>query len=131
MPLVFRCARTGLLYPPDYVENWGRKYGIGLGKEPISEALTNQYDMPVAHARDTKNTMHPVGVCRSQVDFIEVSEEEFEQRKAILAIDDPDMQQRGQIMRNKQLLKSHKLISLFPEEHAIQRSLSQPAIPAE
>ena len=114
----FRCARTGVMYPADFVEEWGRKYGIGLGPEPVSEALTNQYHIDIASGNDTRKTMHPVGVCRAQVDLVDVPEAEFEANKAILAIDDADMTQRGALMREKQLIKSPKLISMFPEAHA-------------
>lgn len=37
----YRCNRTGLMFPADYVDQWGIKYGIGLGSKPVSEALTN------------------------------------------------------------------------------------------
>lgn len=114
----FRCARTGLYFPADYVEEWGRKYGIGLGPEPISEALTNRYDIPIAESRDDDTTMHPVGVCRAQVDLVDIDEEEFERKKAVVALTDTDMRLRGQIMRGRQLLKSQKLRSRFPEHAA-------------
>lgn len=114
----FRCARTGLYFPADYVEEWGRKYGIGLGPEPISEALTNRYDIPIAESRDDDTTMHPVGVCRSQVDLVDIPEEEYTAKQAVLAITDTDMRVRGQIMRGRQLLKSTKLRSRFPEAAA-------------
>jgi hypothetical protein len=79
----FRCSRTGLLYPSDYVEEWGRKYGIGLGPVPISEALVNDYH------RDIAGDMHGLSVARAQIDMVEVTEEEFIQNQAILDIDDP------------------------------------------
>jgi hypothetical protein len=116
MPRVFRCSRTGCLYPADYVEEWGRKYGIGLGPTPVSEALTNQYDIPIAEAHDQRKTMHPVGCCRAQVDLVDVSVEEWNEKKAILAIEDKDMVTRGQLMRTKQLAKSVMMQRFFPEE---------------
>jgi hypothetical protein len=110
----FRCSRTGLYYPSDYVEEWGRKYGIGLGCVPISEAITTRYDMPVCEAKDSNKTMHPLGVCRSQVDLVEIEEEEYLNNQAVLAIEDEDMSSRASIMRDKQLQKSAKLMSMFP-----------------
>lgn len=127
MPRVFRCARTGVLFPEDYVEEWGRKYGIGLGPEPISEALTNQYDIPIAESRDSRKTMHPVGVCRSQVDLVDVSDEEWSEKRAICAIDDPDMVTRGQLMRSKQLVKSRTMMRYFPEESEAELRKLAPA----
>jgi len=107
-----------MYFPADYVENWGKKYGIGLGSEPISEALTNRYDVPIAEAADGKRTMHPVGVCRAQVDLVDVPEEVAAERMAVLAIDDPNMNRRASIMRDRQLLHGNKMKQLFPEEAA-------------
>lgn len=112
----FRCARTGVMYPEDYVEEWGRKYGIGLGPVPVSEALTNQYHIDVAESKDSRRTMHPVGVCRAQLDHVTVSQEEYDAHVAILAIDDPDMTTRGELMRTKQLRKSNKMRMMFQDE---------------
>lgn len=117
----FRCSRTGVLFPEDYVEEWGRTYGIGLGPVPVSEALINSYHAPVAEAETAAQTMHPVAVCRAQVDRVEVTEAEFEANKAILAKDDKSYSQRVEIMRNKQLLKSNKLMTMFPAEVEVAR----------
>jgi len=104
-----------MLYPADYVEEWGRKYGIGLGPVPVSEALTNQYDQPIAESDDFDRTMHPVGNCLSQIDCVDVTDEDYERDKAILAIDDVKLNHRGSIMRDLQLVKSRKLQSMCPE----------------
>lgn len=112
----FRCSRTGVLFPEDYVEEWGRKYGIGLGPTPISEALVNDYHRPVCG--DGESAMHALSNCRSQVDLVEVTEEEFEAGKAILEIDDVGMRKRGPFMRDKQLMKSIALRNKFPEQIA-------------
>lgn len=109
----FRCARTGVMFPADFVENWGRKYGLGLGPVPVSEALVNHYHEPIVSGNN--EAMHPVGVCRAQVDLIEVDEEEFNRNAAILQTDDESYALRGRLMRDKQLQKSHQLRSMFPE----------------
>jgi hypothetical protein len=124
--LAFRCARTGMLFPPDYVENWGKRYGIGLGPVPVSECLTNRYDLPIAEAKDGKQTMHPVGVCRSQVDCVDVPEEDYEAHKAVLAVDDPDMDARAQIMRDRQFAHDQKIRSMFPDK-AKEIEFAEPA----
>lgn len=112
----FRCARTNLLYPEDFVEEWGRKYGIGLGPVPISEALVNDYHRKVVE--DGEEPMHPLSVCRAQVDLVDVTPEEFAEREAVLAIDDPKLNRRSGIMRGRQIMKSHKLRQLLPEKAA-------------
>ena len=117
----FRCSRTGLMYPPDYVENWGSKYGIGLGPVPISEALVNDYHRgPVG---DSDSGMHPLSVSRAQVDLVDVSEEEFIENEAILDVDDVSMRRRAPLMRAKQLLKSNVMINKFPSAVAGAKAL--------
>lgn len=112
----FRCSRTGMYYPADYVEMWGIKYGHGLGCIPVSEALVNEYHFPIAEAKDPSKTMHPVANCKSQIDFCMVEQSEYLANLAILTIDDPDCTKRGEIMKDKQLQKSMKLSGMFPDE---------------
>jgi len=113
----FRCSRTGVLFPGDYVELWGVRYGIGLGPSPVSEALTNDYSMdPVGNNAAGSPAMHPVGTCGAQVDFVQISDGEFEIGRAVLAVDDPTMQVRAGIMRGRQLLKSGRLAVMYPAE---------------
>jgi hypothetical protein len=102
MARYFRCSRTGVLFPPDYVEQWGRKYGIGLGSTPISEALVNCYESGIgANPRDPMLSMFPIAVCRAQVDLVDIADVTGE-TMAIIAIDDPDMVKRSEIMRGRQ-----------------------------
>lgn len=102
MPGFFRCSHSGLLYPADYVKEWGRKYGIGLGPVPISEALDSQYHIdPPKNFRHVHDNTHPVGVCRAQMDYIEVDNPKPEQI-AIIDADDPGMVERMKIIREKQ-----------------------------
>lgn len=113
MALVYVCARTNIVFPPDYVEEWGRKYGHGFGPVPISEGLVNDYWLPVVGSGD--NAMHPLSVCRSQVDRIKMSEEEFAETAAILQIDDQKMINRAELMKLKQIVKSTKMRQLYPD----------------
>lgn len=119
----FRCSRTGMFFPSDYVENWGKRYGIGLGPVPVSECLTNRYDLPIAEAKDASQTMHPVGVCRAQVDYVDISEDEYNSRRAVIADDDRDMYVRARIMRDRQFAHDPKIRSLFPEEAKLKSIL--------
>jgi len=110
---VFRCSRTGMLYPSDYVEEWGKKYGIGLGPIPISEALVNNYQSPPI-AGDIGDSMHPVGNCHSQVDLVQVTQAEFDAKRAILQADDPRMHSRAAAMKKRQMVHSRAMKSLYP-----------------
>lgn len=110
----FRCSRTGMLYPPDYIEQWGRKYGIGLGCTPVSEALVNVYTSPlVANEAHPELTMYPVSNCFAQVDFVILDKEPPADRIPILAIDDPNMQARAEIMRSRQRVHSAEMSRIW------------------
>jgi hypothetical protein len=98
----FVCHRTGLMYPPDYAEQWGKKYGHGLGPTPVSEALVNLYDYEPSEARSGQR-MYSVGQCYGGLSLIEVSQEEFDKNKAVLMIDDPGLAVRGPLMLERQI----------------------------
>lgn len=114
--LVFRCARTGLYYPTDFVENWGKTYGIGLGIRPVSESLINDYQQPICKSRDNSRTMHPVGYSYSQVDLVEVADEEIELSSAVVELSDPMMMRRSTIMRERQILHCPDMGYAYPAE---------------
>lgn len=115
----FRCSRTGMLYPADYVELWGKRYGIGLGTIPVSEALTNEYQSPlIPNSERPLETMYPVAVCRAQVDLVEIPDDSDllkpENGKIpVLAIDDPNMSIRSEIMRTRQRDHSAEMARIF------------------
>ena len=124
--LYFRCARTALLYPSDYIEQWGKRYGVGLGPEPVSEALVNNYHLPIVDNHDAMLTMHPVSLCRAQVDLIDVVDGDPQlQHMAVLALDDPTMTERAAIMRTRQRVHDPKMARIEIEENAFRaRSVS-------
>lgn len=114
----FRCGHSGLLLPADYIKDWGRKYGIGLGPSPVSEVLNSDYDMrpavPEGNAlRRIDQIMHPVGPCMSQVDFDLFEPEEAQAGWAVLDMDDPGMFERSKIVRSRQLVNPRGRIQLF------------------
>lgn len=110
----FRCAHSGLYFPEDYIKNWGRKYGKGLGPTPCSEVLDSQDHMAIAICdRDLKKTMQPVGNTFAQVDMVEVEETEYIANRAVLAEDDPYMEQRSLIIQAKQKVKNPKLAAIL------------------
>lgn len=103
----FKCNHSGLYFPPDYVKEWGKLYGIGLGIDPVSEVLNSDYDTappkPDESTMDINTIMHPLIVTRVQVDLMTVPQDEYEANKAIIAIDDPRMVERAKICRANQL----------------------------
>ena len=121
----FVCNHSGLLLPGNYVKDWGRDgIGIGLGPDPVSEVLDTDYDTAPApitpEIRRVEQVMHPVGVCRAQVDLVMVAPEEFEARKAILERQDRLMERRCSIVRQKQLTNPRSRLPLMLRAFNIQ-----------
>lgn len=107
MVLAFQCGHSGLYLPGDYVKNWGRGYGIGLGPNPVSEVLdTDYFTAPPTITVETESfdaVMHPVGPSFAQVDYMLVDEDAFNANTAVLDKEDPKMRRRATIVRGKQL----------------------------
>jgi len=107
MVLAFQCGHSGLYLPGDFVKNWGRGYGIGLGPHPVSEVLdTDYHTAPPAITPETESLdqiMHPVGTSFAQVDYMLIDEAVFKSDAAVLVRDDPHMRKRASIVRNKQM----------------------------
>ena len=104
----FVCNHSGLLLPGDYVKEWGRKYGIGMGPDVSSEVLdTDYYTAPpdiTPQIKSIEQIMHPVGPCFSQVDRVMVAPTQFSLDKAIIERDDTDMHVRAKIVRARQMV---------------------------
>lgn len=106
--IAFECQRTGCLFPEDYIESWGRNYGHGLGRHPVSEALINRYNgKPVADKYNEGQMSFPLAVCCAPVVRVEVTKDAFEKGKAILHKDDPRYLERAPLMREKSLKSIH------------------------
>lgn len=86
----FQCAHSGLLYPADYIKQWGMKYGQGMGPDPVSMVYDSCYSVNPSIPGDTRNRrgnssiMHPVRACRAQIDLVEVTPADFKERAALL-----------------------------------------------
>lgn len=117
MVVAFRCGHSELLFPGDYLREWGRLYGIGLGPHPVSEVLDTDYhtDPPAItpEIESIEQIMHPVGVSFAQVDHVLVTKKAFEAGKAILTKDDPFMRSRARIVRAKQLVHPRSKLRLL------------------
>lgn len=106
MILVFRCNHSGLYFPSDYIKEWGRLYGIGLGPDPVSEVLDTDYSISppeiTPDIRTPDQIMHPVGHCRVQVDMHLAPAEDIQY--AIPAHEDPGMFERAKVIRSRQMV---------------------------
>lgn len=115
----FRCGHSRLLYPADYLKAWGKRYGIGLGPSPVSEALDSDYDSapPVVDRYTSRITqiMHGLGVTNAQMDFVMVQPTEWEARTTVIAADDPLYDSRVSIILPKQIAKSPAIKALYAE----------------
>ncbi len=107
--MVFRCGRSGLYFRGDYVREWGKSSGIGLGPDVCSEALNTDYDTPLPRLDGSIKRIEQIafGVeCpKSQVDAVleDVDAITRENLWAVKAIDDPEITDRMKIIRPKQL----------------------------
>lgn len=114
--LVWRCSHSGLMYPADYVSQWGRKYGISLGKEVVSECLdTNYHVKPISpdKARRPEHIMFPFGFSRASVDAFFVPLEVANKNMPVLHNDDPLYETRTPILRAKQMAKKDSTLKIL------------------
>jgi len=117
----FVCGASGLFFPGDYVENFGSKYGSGLGYVVCSETLQTNYDRDPVMPRnsiDPSDLMHPVYVSRAPVSFIPQPTAALEGRMAIVAKSDQRMWKRREILRIKQGKNPRSRITRFRAEWA-------------
>lgn len=113
--LYFRCSHSGLFFPADYLSQWGRKYGVGLGPQPVSECLNSRYDIfPTAHSnmRSELDVMHPLDVSMAPVVPVFSTDVMPPGRMLVLAMDDPWNYVRSKFLRAKQLLNPANQIQL-------------------
>ncbi len=101
----YRCRHSGLYFPEDYIKEWGKKYGIGMGARPVSECLDTHDHLEPAKAFNGE-PMLPVGVCYADVDLVDITPEEFEAKRAITQAEDPDLVKRVPILQGKQRAKA-------------------------
>jgi len=117
MITVFQCGHSGMFFPGDYVRNWGKFYGIGLGPHPVSECLDSEYDTPIPRItpdiRSIEQIMHPLTITFAQVDFDVVPVSLFEENALILAKDDPHLVERATLIRKKQLANPRSQLTKF------------------
>lgn len=107
MVMAFQCGESGLYYPPDYIKEWGKLYGIGLGPHPVSESLQSEYEVaPPAITPETQSLlqiMHPVRSSCAQMDLDLVDASVFADKAAVLVHEDPLMRRRVPILYSKQV----------------------------
>lgn len=125
----FRCGHSQLLYPGNYLKEWGKLYGIGQGPLPVSEALDSDYDTAPAKldssVKSITQIMHGLSVTGAQMDFLLVTQEEFDARPTVLATEDPDYEARCEIILPKQLAKSGTLKALYAQWEQRNGSIKQ------
>ena len=118
---LFRCAGSGLFFPGDYLNEWGRKYGHGLGRTPVSECLETDWYREVAQPDNLLNEeqiMYPIMQGNHPIDAYIVDLESFKGiveggQMAVLMKDDPFLVSRAKILRNKQLENPNKRLKTF------------------
>jgi hypothetical protein len=107
MVMAFVCGESGLLYPADYVKNWGKLYGIGLGPSPVSESLQSEYDVAppalTSEIQTLEQIMHPLRSSCAQMDTALVDAASFASQSAVLVLGDEKMRKRAPILYAKQI----------------------------
>lgn len=134
MVLAFQCGHSRLYYPADYVKEWGKLYGIGLGPDVCSEALNSAYDVPppaiTPAIRSIDQIMHPLMHCRSQMDTVLVERSIFHKGKAVLGVEDGWYQRRAPILRNKQLQNPRGQVRILQMRYEQSRNLMEVSLAA-
>jgi len=116
--LAFRCSHSGKYFPPDYTKEWGRKYGIGLGPEPVSETLDSDYLSVLPGLEKLKRPeqlAYAVNSSQAQIDLVEIPLGLFETQSLILAADDPDVERRMDVILPRQLNNSPLLRAMHAD----------------
>lgn len=103
--MYFRCLHSGKYYPSDFIKEWGKKYGIGLGGDPRSECLDSDYDTTPSldNIISLEQIMHPCKVSGAPLDVVFLSKEAPKSDLLIPAYIDKRGKERGKIMRLNQL----------------------------
>lgn len=114
MTLAFQCGHSGLYFPPDYLKEYGRKYGIGLGPTVgMSECLNSDYDSdlpPITpDIERIEQIMHPLYHVGVPVHLVSVPQAQYDGNTAVLAAEDPGMRKRAAIVYQKQVANSPKV----------------------
>jgi len=101
------CQRCGCAYPPDYYEQWGRRYGRGLGPDPVCEALRSKYDRPfTVNPNAPGRAMFPLQVCKGVMVNQDVP---IDTEMMVLGVNDRMYALRAPIMQKRQRAHSAAL----------------------
>ena len=105
---VYKCNKCGAVYPDDYYEEYGRKYGKGLGRPPVCEALSSKYDRPLkSNINAPEKTMFPICNCRGTMSLSTIDDKDY--TPLVLADEDKGYHIRGPSMQMIQAAKSAEL----------------------
>lgn len=100
--IAYRCRHSGMYVPEDWVKDWGRHPGThGLGPTPISPCHDSQEYQPKAEDF-AKELMHPTGLAHAELDWVDITPEEFESKKLILPNEDNGNMRVVTLMKAKQ-----------------------------
>jgi hypothetical protein len=115
--VAFRCNHSGLYFSGDYLREWGRKYGIGLGGVPVSECLDTDYygNIPefgaVNGVNNADQIAYPVRTTFASLDHELVDESFLLENALIPAFEDPRMEKRMKIIIPKQIVNVRSNLS--------------------
>lgn len=114
--MAFRCSHSGLYFPANYIKEWGKTTGIGLGEVVVSETLDSLYHVdppPVEAIKDPMDFLHPFQSSFAQVDMQLVPKAEYDANTLILHSKDPRYLLRRDIMRKNQMKKQGSKVASY------------------
>lgn len=128
--MYFMCLHSQKLFPHDYIKEWGKKYGIGLGGDPRSECLDSDYNVrpSLEGIRTIEDIMHPCKISGAPLDVVFLAAPAPESMRLITAREDRDGRKRGILLRKKQLKnplnRIAALTSVAVKEHLVWEAAS-------
>jgi hypothetical protein len=123
---VYQCNKCQSLYPADYYEEWGRKYGIGQGMTPVCEALNSSYSTGLAvDAKHPERASFPLENCGGTLSPIQMDDTKDIEYN-VPAVDDEDMSIRAPIMQVIQARKQPELMSHLSNVVASYKKTNRP-----
>jgi len=111
--MYFRCLHSGKFFPADYIKEWGRKYGIGLGGDPRSECLDSQYHVKpsLEGIKTLDDIMHPCKISGAPLDVVYAARKAPASSLLITSQNDRYGEKRSRIMRANQLKNKENRIA--------------------
>lgn len=125
--VAFQCNHSGLYWPGDYLREWGRKYGIGLGGTPVSECLNSDYSATLPEfgqawgVTSPEQIAYPVGNTFASLDHCLVDVDAVGGKWLLPALGDETMKKRMAIIIPNQMKNAQSNLAYVRGIRSVQR----------